>query len=74
VAAALRYGFTALGLHRIEAGVLPENIRSVRLLQKLGFSDEGTRRDYLRFKDGFHSFRWFSLLETDELQDRSGSA
>jgi ribosomal-protein-alanine N-acetyltransferase len=64
-AAVVRYGFSVLGLHRIEAGVLPGNGASVRVLQKLGFQEEGTRRDYLRFKEGFHSFRWFSLLETD---------
>ena len=66
--AVIRYGFSAMGLHRIEAGVLPGNDASVRVLQKLGFVEEGTRRDYLhaRVKEGFHSFRWFSLLETDE--------
>ncbi len=66
VAAVLRYGFSVLGLHRIEAGVLPGNHASVRVLQKLGFADEGTRRDYLHFKGRFHTFRWFSLLEGDE--------
>jgi ribosomal-protein-alanine N-acetyltransferase len=71
VAAVVRYGFTAIGLHRIEAGVLPDNVASVRVLEKLGFSEEGTRRDYLRFKEHYHSFRWFSLLETDELRDPS---
>jgi [ribosomal protein S5]-alanine N-acetyltransferase len=64
-AAVVRYGFTVLGLHRIEAGVLPGNDASVRVLRKLGFVDEGTRRDYLYFKERFHDFRWFSLLETD---------
>jgi ribosomal-protein-alanine N-acetyltransferase len=64
-AAVVRYGFTVMGLHRIEAGVLPGNDASVRVLQKLGFVEEGTRRDYLYFKGCFHSFRWFSLLETD---------
>ena len=65
-AAVIRYGFSVLGLHRIEAGVLPGNDASVRVLQKLGFLEEGTRRDYLHVKGGFQSFRWFSLLETDE--------
>jgi ribosomal-protein-alanine N-acetyltransferase len=65
-AAVIRYGFSVLGLHRIEAGVLPGNDASVRVLQKLGFVEEGTRRDYLHAKGSFHSFRWFSLLETDE--------
>jgi [ribosomal protein S5]-alanine N-acetyltransferase len=65
-AAVIRYGFSVLGLHRIEAGVLPGNDASVRVLQKLGFLEEGIRRDYLHFNGLFHSFRWFSLLETDE--------
>jgi ribosomal-protein-alanine N-acetyltransferase len=64
-AAVVRYGFAVMRLHTIEAGVLPENDRSVRVLQKLGFVEEGLRRDYLYFKDRFHSFRWFSLLESD---------
>lgn len=64
-AAVIRYAFSVMNLHRIEAGVLPGNIASVRVLEKLGFREEGLRRDYLSFKDGFHSFRWFSLLEFD---------
>src|SRR2546427_148474 len=66
VATVIRYGFSVLGLHRIEAGVLPGNDASVRVLQKLRFLEEGTRRDYLYSKGRFHSLRWFSLLETDE--------
>jgi ribosomal-protein-alanine N-acetyltransferase len=66
VAAVIRYGFSVLRFHRIEAGVLPGNDASVRVLQKLGFLEEGTRRDYLYSKGRFHSFRWFSLIETDE--------
>ena len=46
--------------------MLPGNDASVRVLQKLGFVDEGTRRDYLYVKGRFQSFRWFSLLESDE--------
>jgi ribosomal-protein-alanine N-acetyltransferase len=64
-AGVLRYGFTVLGLHRIEAGVLPDNAGSVRVLEKLGFVEEGTRRGYLQFKGRFHDFRWFSRLATD---------
>jgi ribosomal-protein-alanine N-acetyltransferase len=69
--AVIRYGFSVLGLHRIEAGVLPENDASVRVLQKLGFVEEGTRRDYLHAKGRFHSFRWFSLLEPESRGNRS---
>ena len=65
-AAVVRYGFAGLGLHRIEAGVLPANAASVRVLQKLGFLEEGTLRDYLYQNGVFRSFRWFSRLATDE--------
>ncbi len=41
----IRYGFSVMGLHRIEAGVLPGNDASVRVLQKLGFVEEGSRRE-----------------------------
>jgi [ribosomal protein S5]-alanine N-acetyltransferase len=71
-AAVIRYGFSVLGLHRIEAGVLPGNDASVRVLQKLGFSEEGARRDYLYCKGRFRTFRWFSLLEGDEPPGASG--
>jgi len=64
--AVIRYGFSVLGLHRIEAGVLPGNRASVRVLEKIGFIEEGARRDYLYTKGSFHTFRWFSLLETDD--------
>jgi ribosomal-protein-alanine N-acetyltransferase len=64
-AAVIRFGFSVMNLHRIEAGVLPGNHASVRVLEKLGFSEEGLRREYLALRDGFRSFRWFSLLESD---------
>jgi ribosomal-protein-alanine N-acetyltransferase len=36
--------FQVLGLHRLEAGIRPENVPSRRVVEKLGFHDEGTRR------------------------------
>ncbi len=64
-AAVVHYGFSALGLHRIEAGTLPENHASARVLEKLGFREEGTLRDYIHAKGRFRSVRWFGLLATD---------
>ena len=44
----LEFGFTALGLHRIEALVASQNMPSVKLLEKYGFTKEGTmREDYV---------------------------
>lgn len=59
------WGFVAMGLHRIEAGALVGNDASVRVLEKLGFREEGTLRDYIWLGEGFHSCRFFGLLATD---------
>lgn len=44
---ALDYAFRDLALHRVQANHLPENLRSARLLRRLGFVPEGYARDYL---------------------------
>lgn len=44
------HAFEGLGLHRIMANHLPENLRSERLLEALGFEKEGFARDYLRIQ------------------------
>ena len=40
-----------LNLHRIQANVRPENVRSIGVIQRLGFEQEGLAREYL-FIDG----------------------
>lgn len=37
----VQYAFVELNLHRIEAGVMPHNIGSIRVLEKAGFHKEG---------------------------------
>jgi ribosomal-protein-alanine N-acetyltransferase len=49
--AANGFVFETLRLHRIMANHRPENVRSARLLERLGFAREGIARDYL-FIDG----------------------
>lgn len=49
--ATIAHVFEALRLHRIQASYMPENVRSGRLLQKLGFRREGVAPQYL-FIDG----------------------
>jgi len=46
--AAIAYVFCGLNLHRIQAGHMPGNERSARLLARLGFTREGFARDYIR--------------------------
>ncbi len=49
--AVLADAFGRVGLHRLQANVRPENLRSLALLQRLGFEREGLAREYL-FIDG----------------------
>lgn len=41
------YAFESMGLHRIQANHLPENLRSAAVLRRLNFAVEGYARDFL---------------------------
>ncbi|GAC1430333.1 MAG: GNAT family protein [Ktedonobacteraceae bacterium] len=68
MSAVLTYGFTELGLHRIEADVAPENIRSKNLLLKLGFTFEGNLRQRYYFRGQFEDEYYFGLLKDEWLK------
>lgn len=45
--ATIGHVFSVLGLHRIQANYVPDNHRSGRLLERLGFMREGLAKNYL---------------------------
>lgn len=47
VALAVDHLFGVLGLHRVEICIRPENVASVRVVEKLGMRYEGRRRAYI---------------------------
>jgi len=62
--AILTLGFESMGLNRIDAVVLPENIASIRLLERLGFHNEGLLREYENWgSKGFVDLCMLSLLK-----------
>ena len=65
VEALLCYGFSELGLNRVEATVDPLNLRSVRLLERLGFTLEGLVRERYVYKGGAHDEAIYGLLRKD---------
>lgn len=69
MSAILTYGFTELGLHRIEADVAPENMRSKSLLLKLGFTFEGNLRQRYFFRGQFEDEHYFGLLKDEWLKE-----
>jgi methylmalonyl-CoA epimerase len=62
------YSFSTSALvpiHRVEALVDPENAASIRLLTKLGFSNEGLRRGFGYWKGAYRDVIMFALLSRD---------
>lgn len=70
--ALLDFAFDDLGLHRIEAACVPENLPSAGLLIKLGFREEGRARAYLRIAGRWQDHRLFAILAEDRRQLRRG--
>ncbi|MCB1463823.1 MAG: GNAT family N-acetyltransferase [Nitratireductor sp.] len=65
VTAVLPHAFGTLGLERIEAGCIPGNMRSIRLLEGLGFQQEGTMRGYLEIDGRRQDHILFAILRQD---------
>ena len=63
---AIDFVFSELALHRVMANYRPENQRSHRLLQRLGFEQEGHARAYLKI-DG----RWRDHVLTSLINEAS---
>ena len=63
--AACAYAFEKHGFHRIEAACLPTNEPSKRLLERVGFKQEGYARSYLNINGQWRDHLLYALLETD---------
>lgn len=66
VAMAVDHSFTVVGLHRIEVNVRPENLASLRVVEKLGLRDEGIRLRYLHIARAWRDHRSYAVT-TEEL-------
>ncbi|WP_429312438.1 GNAT family N-acetyltransferase [Paenibacillus mucilaginosus] len=56
------YAFGPLGLHRIEAGVMPHNAGSIRVLEKAGFVREGLARKNVNINGQWQDHLVFAAL------------
>ncbi len=57
--------FGPVGLHRVEANVRPENTASRRMLDKLGFREEGVHRRYLAIDGHYRDHIAYALITED---------
>jgi ribosomal-protein-alanine N-acetyltransferase len=62
VALATDHCFQALGLHRMEICIRPENAKSLRVVEKLGFRYEGLKRRYIHINGDWRDHFCFALV------------
>ena len=65
VALVCDHAFGAVGLHRVEADIRPENLPSQRLVERLGFRQEGLLRRYLEIDGDWRDHLAYALLAED---------
>lgn len=71
IGALLSHAFGTMRLHRVEAACIPGNARSIRVLEKAGFTREGLLRAYLRINGVWQDHFVYALI-ADEHQQRAG--
>jgi ribosomal-protein-alanine N-acetyltransferase len=65
LAMAVDHCFFVVGLHRIEANIRPENHASRRVVEKLGFRDEGLRRRHLHIDGAWRDHLCYAVTIED---------
>jgi ribosomal-protein-alanine N-acetyltransferase len=68
VALAMDYMFNAVGLHRVEIDIRPENGASLRVVQKLGLRYEGVKKNYIHINGDWRDHYVFALTY-EEVKD-----
>ena len=64
VSLAIDRAFHTLNLHRIEANIQPENLRSINLVRQLNFTKEGFSQKYLKINGEWRDHeRWALTVE-----------
>ncbi|MBB6498044.1 GNAT family N-acetyltransferase [Pedobacter cryoconitis] len=61
----IRYGFTKMNLHRIEAFIEPSNEPSLKLIRKMSFKQEGHLKEHYFCNNTMEDSLVFSLLKKD---------
>ncbi|WP_108670293.1 GNAT family N-acetyltransferase [Peribacillus acanthi] len=60
------YAFNELSLHRIEAGVMPHNIGSIRVLEKAGFHKEGLAIKNVKINGNWEDHQVLAIINPND--------
>jgi [ribosomal protein S5]-alanine N-acetyltransferase len=60
------YAFHELNLHRIEAGVMPHNIGSIRVLEKAGFHKEGISVKNVKINGKWEDHQMLAIINPND--------
>jgi ribosomal-protein-alanine N-acetyltransferase len=67
LSAVLSWGFGEMTVHRIEAQIHPENYPSIKLVNAIGFAQEGLLREVGHWGGQIHNMLQFGLLSNELL-------
>ncbi len=65
LAALVDHAFLGIGLHRVAVEVRPDNAASLRVVRRLGFRDEGTRRRAMHIAGKWRDLSAFAMTVED---------
>lgn len=65
LALAVDHCFSAVGLHRVEVNIRPENAKSLRVVEKLGFRQESNHPRYLHIDGEWRDHVGFAVTTED---------
>ena len=68
---AVRFAFGEAGLHRVQAGVMPRNVASIRVLEKVGFRFEGISERYLQINGVWEDHNMYAVTVEEWSEPRS---
>lgn len=66
----LRFAFEELGLHRVEAAIVPRNVRSRRVAEKLGLREEGISERFLQIRGVWEDHVRYAITSEEWAQRR----
>jgi ribosomal-protein-alanine N-acetyltransferase len=67
VRGALKIAFDHLNLHRVEAGIDPTNIRSIKLVKGVGFRKEGRSKNRLKVDGKWKDMMIYAITKEDKI-------